>query len=121
MPTQLRGALRKVIGDPRLLKLLRNDPKALASELKLSAADAKALASADVLINTIHNPLDGTTTTNPITITITKVGHISNSGDPAIKLTDLSKERLIQVLERTLVDQHYAGSLRSFLRLKQRA
>jgi hypothetical protein len=71
MTDNLKKALRTIVTNSHFIKLLKDDPDALAAELGLSGEDAKALRSAELLIKAVPDAKSRAITTHPITITIT--------------------------------------------------
>jgi len=119
MSEKIRKMLTAMADDPRLLERLKSEPEAVAREFNLDSAETARLTRSDFLMVVAHNPLIETVsimqTTSPITIT----KHFQfESGDPYPRtLEDLSRERLLELVQRILVEPEYANRVRTFLKL----
>jgi hypothetical protein len=122
--SQVRRALKRAGSSKESLQRLIQQPEEFAKEAGLSKEGAAFLRGADLVIAVTKNPLAGanlsgtqTTTTSPVTITVTR-HHGMVSGDPP-NIDQLNRVALIRILRQALISPEYSEQLRETLKFGQ--
>lgn len=114
MAEDIQRLVKEISEDAKAIRVLRDDPGKLAEEYDLDPDEITALRASDLLlVRRFRNPLVANTTT---TYTFT-TGSTITAGQFPMHLDDLTKEQLVDITERVLIDDEYAKRVSRFLNL----
>ncbi|MGB0522853.1 MAG: hypothetical protein ACPGJS_07825 [Flammeovirgaceae bacterium] len=115
MKNKIRKVLKAVAKDPSKLTDLKENPEKFGHSLELDKESIDALKSADLLL--VSRPANPLIMNSTQTITFTT--GMTITGSPSmldrVRLADLTKEELVTLVNRILVDQDHFQRVSNYL------